>query len=129
MQMMINMTLDDLKTGMIVTLRNGREFTVIRKMANSWRESNDILVYSTTKGDHGWLLFKDYGKDMRYMSGDNSWDIVKVETPVHPFGFMDVDYRRYERNLIWKEIPAVRLTRAEIEARLGYKIEIVSEEE
>lgn len=72
--------------------------------------------------------FDSYKPDLTYNGKDRDWDIVKVEVPVHPFGFMTVDYRTYQRTVIWKEAPAVKLTVAEIEARLGYKVEIVSDD-
>ena len=123
-----HMTLDDLKTGMIVTMRNGVQFTVIRNMVNLWHGGNDILIYSTTKGNAGWMPFDAYNSNMTYMMGDNDWDIVKVEATKHPFGFMDVDYHVQERTLIWKENHPIKLTVAEIEARLGYRVEIVSDD-
>ena len=124
-----HMTLDDLKTGMIVTMRNGSQFTVIRNMAKPWRGSNDILVYGTSRGCRGWMPFTGYSNNMRYNCGDREWDIVKVEVPSHPFGFMHTDYESHLRTLIWAETPAVKLTLGEIEERLGYRVEIISKED
>lgn len=132
-----HMTLDDLKTGMIVTMRNGTQYTVIRNMATPYQNADEIFVYTnfnqserlTFNDDgRGWMPFDDYHNNFTHKR-NKRYDIVRVEIANNPFGFMDLKYNVHFRTVIWKEPLAVKLTLAEIEARLGYKIEIVSEEE
>lgn len=132
-----NMTLDDLKTGMIVTLRKGVQYAVMRNTAAEKPEHKNVFVYtnfdqskvlSFYDGGCGFMTFDRYNSNLTHVY-DSKWDIVKVEIPKHAYGFMDLTYRVEDRKVIWIEPTAVKLTVAEIENRLGYKIEIVSEEE
>ena len=136
MQIYQNMTLDDLKTGMIVTTRNGMQFTVIRNAVKPWNNSTDLLIYTNMdyrKYNYEWkrgcFTFSSFNEDMRAASGNRKWDIVKVETADLPFGFMDLNDEPHRRSTLWCESNKVKLTVAEIESRLGYKIEIVSDNE
>ena len=129
MQIFTNMTLDDLKTGMIITLRNGYEYAVIRDRVADDLTNHDVFV-RCIGDDRGWMCMGNYNYNLTYKAcNDRDWDIVKVERGTHPFQFINLKYRNDDRVLLWKEPDAVKLTVAEIENRLGYKIEIVSEEE
>lgn len=124
-----NMTLDDLKTGMIVTLRNGYEYTVIRDRVADGLTDSDIMVRIDDE-DRGWMKVADYNMNLTYHTIDDDereWDIVKVERGNHPFQFMNLNYRKDNRVLLWEALKRVKLTIHEIENRLGYKIEIVSD--
>lgn len=128
------MTLNDLKTGMIVTTRNGYEYTVIRDHCSTNITGCDVFV-RCIDNTRGWLNVREYNPDLSFTDKwsdkqeNRAWDIVKVEVCEHPFGFMDLNYNRDDRKVIWEEPPAKKLTVSEIEKLLGYKVEIVSEEE
>ena len=123
MQIMQNMTLDDLKTGMIVTRRDGAKRIVFKNTPNIYNKCNDFI---TDTSGHSWDSLCFYNQDLTNNTGFKEFDIVKVECPV---GAYDLGNINCKCTVLWKEAPAVKLTVAEIEARLGYKIEIVSEEE
>lgn len=137
MQIFHNMTLDDLKTGMIVTMRNGSKYTVLRDIDVPFQNNKDLFIYVNFNQSkcfeyidddlgRGYMRFDTYESNLKHVS-NSQWDIVKVERSSHPYGFMDLTYDRGSRTIIWTEPTAVKLTVAEIEARLGYKVEIVSD--
>lgn len=123
MQTFANMTLDDLKTGMIVTTRNGNEYLIIR--------SNDLSIVNTGIGGFAYNGYTDFHtyRDNMTCKLSRDFDVVKVEQFNSAFCLINFKNHPDKRKLIWKEQNAVKLTVAEIEARLGYKVEIVSEEE
>lgn len=121
MTQMTHMTLDDLKTGMIITTKSGLEYLVLR---------NDKDFVAVRKG--GWISLKDYSSDLTYHTvwdDDHGWDIVKVECFDRWARILDFENNPKDKGVLWNEPDKVKLTLAEIESRLGYKIEIVSEEE
>lgn len=122
------MTLNDLKTGMIVTWRNGRKATVLRDticFKSPITKSTNFLV--ACSGD-SWTTLTNYNDDFKnkFVPG---YDIVKVEVPDHPFDCFDYERNDSHSEVVWEENPVVKMTVSEIEKKLGYKIEIVSEEE
>lgn len=121
MQICQNMTLDDLKTGMIVTRRNGTKMIVFKNTLKSYNKCNDFIT--DTRG-HRWDPLCFYNQDLTNNTGSKELDIVKVECPVGAYDLGKIDGGCI---VLWEEHPAVKLTVAEIEARLGYKIEIVSD--
>lgn len=118
-----HMTLNDLKTGMVVTRRDGVELIVFRNCEIGGYIERDFII---SVNGYNWDLLKHYNYDLTNNHGHTNLDIVKVEEATSPRGSM---VNNCNRKVLWKETPAVKLTVAEIEARLGYKIEIVSEEE
>ena len=125
------MTLNDLKTGMIITTKEHGEYVIIRDFANDALHSNFIAVRPDDKNP-GWIEMDDYNDDLTIRTGIffmKGWDIVKVEKARHPFDFFDLKRDVDKRVLLWKREKCKRLTVSEIEYLLGYKVEIVSEEE
>lgn len=122
------MTLNDLKTGMIVTWRNGEKATVLRDTINFeslWLAGRNFLVQCS--GD-GWIALANYNDDFTNKFVDG-YDIVKVEVPKNPCDCFDYERRNFKSKVVWEKETAVKMTVSEIEKKLGYKIEIVSEEE
>lgn len=134
------MTPNDLKTGMIVTLRNGTEGVVFRDCCSKLNDfagrPTRLFDYSNcivdVKGD-AWFMLKSYNPNFECNPGGISsthireYDIIKIEKARHPFDFLDLERNRDQREVIWEKCK--RLTVSEIENLLGYKVEIVSEEE
>ena len=122
MQIYQNMTLDDLKSGMIVTTRNGFSYLVIR---------NDSDFVGIRSG--GWIdISRDFNADFKYndpINDKHTWDIVKVESFDSLSNMINFEHNTKYKSVLWEEPPKVKLTIAEIENRLGYKIEIVSDNE
>ena len=120
------MTKSELKTGMIVTMRNGKKMTVYRDCACSFAHPNhnDVFVDAFTSS---WSSLNSYTEDLKNKSGYVEFDIVKVELVHYPY-----DYNKYPNfakvdDVLWTREKTKKLTVAEIENILGYKVEIVSE--
>lgn len=120
----------DLRTGMIVTLRNGNEYVFFKNFITtsdySMRTSADgVFVYGQKKM---WMMVSDYNNELLMKErGSSQFDVMKVEMVGHPYSFMDPTYEKNYRKLVWERQEAKKMTVAEIEAILGYKIEVVSE--
>ena len=99
------MKLSELKTGMIVTTREGKEYVVYRDFACSmtddaakhYKNTDGVFVH----GSEDWMPFSDYNKNMICTDDFSSLDIMKVEMPSHPYGFADLDFERDCRTLLW----------------------------
>lgn len=125
------MKLSDLKTGMIVTWRNGVECVVMIDYESQSAIERKIFVNAK---DKHWLPFGYYGEDMKMMrdhedfcDDDNEYDIVKVELATHPYSFLDLEYEKGKRKLLWKEKAVKEVTMSEIEEKFGCKVKIVKE--
>jgi len=135
------MTKSDLRTGMVVTLRNGNKYTVYLNCHNhnndhssSDRLFRDVLVNSSYGHlDDPWLSLCNYNEDLtrklRTVGDHLDFDIVKVQTMLHPQHLNTVPEKVATYETIWerKEPNPKQMTVAEIEKELGYKVEIVSE--
>lgn len=120
------MKLSDLKTGMIVTTRDGREWCVFKDfecLHNETKCSNTIFVHSKNNST-AWTVARHYnGMKNSLLS---YFDIVKVEIPCHPYSFLDFEYRKDERKLLWQEEPEIKeVTMSEVEEKFGCKVKIV----
>ena len=67
------MKLDDLKTGMIVTLRNGTSHIVMRDFI----DEGDLFVNMSENKIIVWLYLNDYTTDMKYKDVD-AFDVMRV---------------------------------------------------
>ena len=70
------------------------------------------------------MNLKEHDEDMCYKN-DNSFDIMKVYLPNHPYAFMNITYQESNRKLIWERNNVKEMTMREIEEHLGCKIKIV----
>lgn len=120
----------ELKTGMIVTLRNGNEYVFMKDFI----VDDDYTMGSCNEGiivnghKPSWSKMNHYDHNLKAITiSDRSLDIMKVEIPNHPYAFTNIPYNRKYRKLVWERKEVKQMTVAEIEAILGYKIEIVSE--
>jgi hypothetical protein len=119
------MTKSELKTGMVVTRRDGMKLTVYRNCGCSFGHTihNDVIVNGYSEN---WHPLDNYTEDLLNNKGYPEYDIVKVELVHHPY-----DYNRYPFNAervktLWERKDVKKMTVAEIESILGYKVEIIS---
>jgi hypothetical protein len=120
------MTKSELKTGMIVTRRDGKKMTVYRNCVCSFAHPsyNDVFVDASALA---WSSFDSYTEDLKSKFGYAEFDIVKVELVHQPYDYNKYpDYAKVD-DVLWPQDNAKKLTVAEIESILGYKVEIVSE--
>ena len=107
----------DLKTGMIVELRNGKMYLV---MLNPDCEDRELISL-----DGGFMSLCDYEENLRWAkSFDDQWTVVKIYSLENSICFILSEKEEALKNkkLIWerKGIP-VEMTIAEIEEKLGIK--------
>jgi len=95
----------ELRTGHVVTLRNGKEYVVMLNCAFE-TGCGDFLVNANIGS---WDELDCYTEDLMcsYIEGDDGevsypeGDIVKVEMPYHPFAAQDTRYRK-ARKVLWE---------------------------
>lgn len=119
-----NPNIDDLQTGMILVSKNGEISMVLRDTANGdiisgevWKSFYDLYFYGQRKGcrcsEYDIVEVWQPTSNMYYLSGDKKWGEVELTTegciPLYKF-----------------ETPK-KMTVAQIEEELGYKIEIIEE--
>ena len=96
------MNKSDLKTGMVVTLRDGSEYMVIK----DFQDRGDALLSNKV---NDWNSLQYYQNDFKYnlmFNGDHDWDIVKITSYNHPYcisSFFGVDNVEVDSEVIWTE--------------------------
>ena len=107
------MTKGDLRSGMLVTLRNNENYYVMLNTGLSGDQA-DVLVHRITDDDTGWMSLRTYCEDMTYHDDDpddifadilapnpemdRQWDIVKVSAPINA---CDICTRKHYKT-IWE---------------------------
>lgn len=123
------MKLSELKTGMRVFLRNGDEAVVFKNM--DYRTDYDSNIFLDFNGR--FTSFEVYTEDMKDYEGFSNLDIMKVYRIKDNYNVMTKlsELRKDDYELIYEreEPPVEKLTKSQIEALLGYKIEIVESED
>jgi hypothetical protein len=115
------MTKSKLKTGMVVTLRDGNKHQVyINAVTSLSPDGHNFLTNGCI-----WHDLESYNEDLTNIF-DKKWDIVMVQ-------YVDRTVMVYSgmnnaNEVVWKREEPKKMTVAEIEAILGYKVEIVSEQ-
>jgi hypothetical protein len=109
----------DLRTGMRVTLKNGRSFIVLLNFKHVYDKTTDILLSS--EGNTSWNCLSYYNDDLTHHDYDGD-DIVKVEVPEHAYALFNKSYR-YQ--CVWERTEPKEMTVEEIQNILGYKIKVV----
>ena len=117
------MTKSELLTGMTVTLRNGERKIVYLKACSFCNpEGMNILI-----GSEFWSKLDDYNNDLTY-NGDAQRDIIKVEIPNVIYDLFHPLSETNRSEIIWERPePRKKITISEIEAILGYKVEIIND--
>ena len=112
------MTLDDLKTGMIVKTREGKYNIVMRDFI----DAGDILagLSCDNKISETWISLSNYNQDMTH-SGVPYLDIVSVYAS-YPYS-ADTPKRP-----LWERKEYKEVTMREIEEMFGCKVKIVEED-
>ena len=123
------MKLSDLKTGMIVTLRNGNEYVVLK----DYCVSDETAIFD--KGiicnveSSSWTRLSNFNEKMECTNTifGKEYDIVRVEVPAHPFSIQKPSYEKDKRTILYDGI-VKEVTMAEIEKKFGCKVKIVKED-
>lgn len=106
---------EDLRSGMIITDRDGNEYIVFLNT----KKHEDIFVGIK---DRCWGELNNYKSDLTNVSSKNL-DIMKVEEI--SVVYLTNPYKSPTRKLLWERKEPKEMTVAEIEKILGYSIKIV----
>ena len=111
----------DLKSGMIVKLRNGKYYMVLE---NSYLGDEDIAIQcdGVNDGRLDWWNMKTITEDLLDTMGANQYDVIAVYQPTH-FDLGAIMFS--ERKLLWKRSEKKKYTFAQLFERLGEEFEIV----
>ena len=120
----------DIKNGMHVITMNNEEYVIIdnveaREQIMDNKTANVVMI--SLGYYHGWMNFDEYDDDLRYHR-DKSYDIKGVYEP--RFYSCTLSPINEDRDMfieVWERPIPKKMTKAEIESELGYKIEIVED--
>jgi hypothetical protein len=96
------MTKSDLKTGYIVTLRDGGKAVVVKNMTFKECEK-DVLIFQR---ECQWEYLDVWNEDLKHHTFHDH-DIVLVEKGGTPYNLFDIDYEHSKRTVIWGEVESV----------------------
>ena len=96
------MTKSDLKTGYIVTLRDGGKAVVVKNMTFKECEK-DVLIFQR---ECQWECLNVWNEDLKHHT-IHDYDIVLVEKGGTPYNLFDIDYEHSKRTVIWGEVESV----------------------
>lgn len=121
----------DLKTGMIVKTRDDAEFIVYVDVVDICNTEYNFRSVIVNAKNYEWLPLEYYDENLIYKMEDRPYfDIIEIYAPSHPYGFMDIEYKKDERKLLWKRednnIEIKEITMMDIEDKFGCKVKIVS---
>lgn len=87
----------DLKTGMIVVLRDGKEFMVYKDVDTSWATGDILTAFD---GSNNWISLDNYDENLIPHKMD--LDIIKIMKIAHPFGVFQENYPEVTREIIFE---------------------------
>lgn len=114
----VSLGLSDLCTGMLVTIKRGDTFMVMRDVVTSSGGREDIVI----KSNGAYMFLSNYNEDMTD-KGIRAYDIMKVYR-APSVDFLMSELKQEVHDLIY-ERPAVKMTLKEVERELGYEVDIV----
>ena len=112
------MTLNDLKTGMIVTIRDGNSYIVMRDFIDSGDVLAGLSCSNIISGT--WISLSSYNQDMTHSAFPNL-DIVNVYAS-------SVYSADTPKKLLWERKEYKEVTMSDIEEKFGCKVKIVEED-
>lgn len=100
MELRKTFTKDDLKTGMLVELRDGEKYMVFKDAPSLNTAGTDCLV-NINRDD--WFYLSNFTDSIHLVNSNHSsdWDIVRVFQAKHPYAFTGVGS---EYQLIWERV-------------------------
>ena len=117
------MTKSGLRTGMIVTHRDGSRQIVYENICVQSQHDGDSILMSETGS---WNNLNNYCENLNHMYYSDL-DIVKIEVIPIPAD-MHNPFNTIHTQVIWERPePAKKITISEIENILGYKVEIIND--
>ena len=120
--MMEQMTKDDLKTGMHVVIRSGREFVVLR---DTLFKDKDIMVSVSeyVNGGGNWIGLNTYNDNLTTINRElDDFDIVRVYQPKYEFTTVECALDCSDTDLSDIIFAEEVMTKAEAEEKFGIRI-------
>lgn len=125
----------DIKNGMHVITNDGTEYVIISGIEASEQNVNTAKTVMVQFNGNGWMSFDEYDDNLRYHDPDGDeydedklYDIKTVYTPrYYSYTLSSVHNNIFDFYKVWERPIAKKMTKAEIEAELGYEIEIVED--
>ena len=115
------MTKADLRSGMIITCKNGGEYLIIRDMSSEISPGFEVAI---SMNGGGYIRFDSITNDLCDTSGWDEWIIIKVEVLRNFKDFTNPS--KAERKLVWKRpVEKKKYTYEQIKEILGEEFEIV----
>ena len=124
----------DIKNGMHVITKGGEEYVVVSDVYAPCQIDNGNTAKVAMLGlNGGWMNLDQYGEECDKPSDieedDWQYDIEEVYAPkYYTYTFESVKQFKHDFTRLWKR-GVKTMTKAEIEAELGYEIEIVESED
>ena len=122
----------DIRNGMHVITMSDEEYVIIDNVQAREQIINNNtadIVMINVGYYHGWMDFDGYDDDLRYHK-DAVYDIKEVYEPrFYSYTLSPVKEDREMFIKVWERPIPKKMTKAEIEAELGYEIEIVESED
>ena len=118
---------EDLTTGMHVICKNGDEYVLIKNVITHTNGQAKITSAPMIGVQNaGWLDLMDYTEDLKDLNCDEEFDIQQIYMPRYYRCVITPIYARPEDfELVWERPAKTKMTLKEIEAELGYGIEII----
>ena len=122
----------DIKNGMHVITKGGEEYVVVSDVYAPCQIDNGNTAKVAMLGlNGGWMNLDQYGEECDKPSDieedDWQYDIEEVYAPkYYTYTFESVKQFKHDFTRLWKR-GVKTMTKAEIEAELGYEIEIVED--
>ena len=115
------MTKSELKTGMIVIMKNKDVCIVFKDVKMEWAEGDVIVKLDGTE----WETFNNYNEDLTHNEKCcRDWDIMKVYKQRYALGLRgEPDY--CEQHLLWERKEKKKYTYAQLREILGEEFEVV----
>ena len=127
----------DIKNGMHVITNDNKEYVIISGVEADRQIYNASNIIMVQIEDKGWMPFDEYDDDLNYhdpeddeYDDDKDFDIKAVYAPrcyawtlssIYEDSFQD------KFTKVWERPTDKKMTKAEIEAELGYEIEIIED--
>ena len=124
----------DIKNGMHVITKDGSEYIIMSNVgAQNQTTTCEIAMINLS---NGWMPFDEYDDNLRHIDDDDdrddSYDIKEVYAPKHYADTVISVLSRINKCKfvkLWERPIPKKMTKAEIEAELGYEIEIIESED
>lgn len=107
----------DLRSGMVVKVRNGSEYLVIIPVSTDYD-----TIFLMNKNGRTWLDCW-FGEDLLDQDGDKEFDIMSVYN-IRRSGF-SATFDNLGNRLLWKREEPLKVTMEEVCEKFGCKVEIV----